>query len=67
MVSYILKVLVSSTKENGWKPLIGSEPCSVFHQVRPWQSLLMVLKRSTLSKRQLLLEPFLQMALVLLR
>ena len=67
MVSYILKVLVSSTKENGWKPLVGSEPWSVFHQVRLWQSLLMVLKGNMWVKIQLLLELFLQMALVLLR
>lgn len=30
MVSNILKAPASSTKENGWKSLIGDEPCKCF-------------------------------------
>lgn len=30
MVSNILTAPASPTKENGWKSLIGGEPCSVF-------------------------------------
>lgn len=70
MVSNILSAFLSSSEENGWKSLIGSGPCSVFHQLEAWQRPLMGLKRKKWKKQT---NPtsvswvFLQMALVLLR